>query len=78
MEPVNRQEMEDYLSHHLALTGAKPGLFDEAAITAIHQGAGGVFRKANHPARGALVAAANSQSAIVSVDHVGLAATEIF
>lgn len=78
MEPVNRQEMEDYLSHHLALTGAQPGLFDEAAITAIHQGAGGVFRKANHLARGALVAAANNQSAVVNADHVRLAATEIF
>lgn len=78
MEPVSRQEMEQYLSHHLALTGVKSGLFDETAITAIHQGSGGTFRKANHLARGALVAAADNQSTIVTAEHVRLAATEIF
>ncbi|MGA9752562.1 MAG: AAA family ATPase [Acidobacteriota bacterium] len=78
MEPVSRQEMEQYLSHHLSLTGVKSSLFDDAAITAIHQGSGGTFRKANHLARGALVAAANNQSTIVTADHVRLAATEIF
>jgi len=78
MEPVNRQEMEQYLSHHLSLTGVKSTVFDDAAITAIHQGSGGIFRKANHLARGALIAATNSQSTIVSADHVRLAATEIF
>jgi general secretion pathway protein A len=78
MEPVSRQEMAQYLLHHLALTGVKSSLFDDAAITAIHQGSGGVFRKANHLARGALVAAANNQSTIVRAEHVRLAATEIF
>jgi type II secretory pathway predicted ATPase ExeA len=78
MEPVNRQEMEQYLLHHLALTGVKSSIFDDAAVTAIHQGSGGIFRKANHLARGALIAAANSQSTTVSADHVRLAATEIF
>jgi general secretion pathway protein A len=78
MEPVDRQEMEQYLLHHLALTGIKSTIFDNAAITAIHQGSGGIFRKANHLARGALVAAANAQSTAVSADLVRLAATEIF
>jgi general secretion pathway protein A len=78
MEPVNRQEMEQYLSHHLSLTGVKSAILDDAAITAIHQGSGGIFRKANHLARGALIAAANNQSTLVSADHVRLAATEIF
>ncbi len=78
MEPVNRQEMEQYLCHHLSLTGVKSNLFDDTAITAIHQGSGGIFRKANHLARGSLIAAANSQSALVTADHVRLAATEIF
>jgi general secretion pathway protein A len=78
MEPVSRQEMEQYLSHHLSLTSVKSSLFDDAAVTAIHQGSGGIFRKANHLARGALIAAANSQSNTVSADHVRLAATEIF
>jgi type II secretory pathway predicted ATPase ExeA len=78
MEPVDRQEMEQYLLHHLALTGVKSSIFDDAAVTAIHQGSGGIFRKANHLTRGALIAAANSQSTTVSADHVRLAATEIF
>ena len=78
MEPVSRHEMEQYLVHHLALTGVKSKIFDDAAVTAIHQGSGGIFRKANHLARGALIAAANAQSTIVSPDHVRLAATEIF
>jgi len=78
MEPVERQEMEQYLVHHLTLTGVKTSLFDDAAITAIHQGSGGTFRKANHLARGALVAAANNQSTVVAAEHVRLATTEIF
>jgi general secretion pathway protein A len=78
MEPVSRQEMEQYLSHHLSLTGVKTAILDDTAVTAIHQGSGGIFRKANHLARGALIAAANSQSSLVSADHVRLAATEIF
>lgn len=78
MEPVTRTEMEQYLVHHLAITGVKSNIFDEPAITAVHQASGGIFRKANHLARGALIAAANSQSAIVTADHVRLAATEIF
>lgn len=78
MEPVNRQEMQEYLSHHICLTGITTSVFEDPAITAIHQGSGGIFRKANHLARGSLIAAADSQSRVVSADHVRLAATEIF
>ncbi len=78
MEPVNRQEMQEYLSHHICLTGITTSVFEDPAITAIHQGSGGILRKANHLARGSLIAAADSQSRVVSADHVRLAATEIF
>ena len=44
----------------------------------IHQGSGGLFRKANHLARGALIVACHQQSMTVSAEHVRLAATEIF
>ena len=70
--------MQDYLKHHLAIAGIKQNLFDQNAITAIHQGSGGLFRKANHLARGALIAAAANQTNMVNADHVRLAATEIF
>jgi len=78
LEPVDRQGMERYLAHHLALTGIDNPIFDEAAVTAVHQGSGGFFRKANHLARGALVAAASDKSPNVTPEHVRLASTEIF
>ncbi len=78
MDPVSRDLMQQYLLHHLALAGAKTNLFDDSAITAIHQGSGGIFRKANHLARGALIAAANAKSNSVDADHVRVAATELF
>lgn len=78
LEGVNRQGMEQYLRHHLAVAGVKKNLFDQAAVTAIHQASGGLFRKANHLARGALIAAAKTQSIAVNPEHVRLASTEIF
>ncbi len=78
LQGVDRQEMEEYLNHHLALAGVKRSLFEDEAVTAIHQGAGGLFRKANHLARGAIIAAAKSESTMVTAEHVRLAATEIF
>lgn len=78
LEGVNRQDMEQYLAHHLTIAGLKTNPFQEAAITAIHQGSGGLFRKANHLARGALIAAAKEKSTTVTPEHVRLAATEIF
>ena len=78
LEGVNRQDMEQYLKHHLRIAGVKQNLFDQAAITATHQGSGGLFRKANHLARGALIAAAKNQSMAVNAEHVRLASTELF
>jgi len=78
LEGLDREGMEEYLSHHLNLAGIKANLFEEAAITAIHQGSGGLLRKANHLARGSLIAAASEESMTVTADHVRLAATEIF
>ena len=78
LEGVNRQDMEQYLKHHLSIAGIEKNLFDPSAITAIHQGSGGLFRKANHLARGALIAAAKAQSMAVTAEHVRLASTEVF
>jgi len=78
MEGIDRQAMQQYLEHHLSLAGVKTKLFEDAAITAIYQGSGGLLRKANHLARGALIAAAGKESMSVSAEHVRLAATEIF
>ena len=78
MEGIDRQAMQQYLEHHLSLAGVKTNLFEDAAITAIYQGSGGLLRKANHLARGALIAAAGEESMSVSAEHVRLAAAEIF
>lgn len=75
---LDRQGMEQYLRHHLTIAGVKQNLFEETALTAIYQGSGGLLRKANHLARGGLVAAAHDKSTTVSADHVRLAASEIF
>src|SRR4030067_107685 len=77
LEGVDRQGMEDYLNHHLRLAGLTHSVFSEQAITAIHQGSGGLFRKANHLARGALIAATAEKCQQVSAEHVRLASTEL-
>lgn len=77
LEAVDRQDMDNYLNHHLRLAGMNHPVFADQAITAIHQGSGGLFRKANHLARGALIAAAAEKCQQVSADHVRLASTEL-
>ena len=77
LQGIDRQAMEEYLEHHLSIAGVKLSLFEDGAVTAIHQGSGGLFRKANHLARGSIIAAAKSKSTMVSAEHVRLAATEI-
>jgi type II secretory pathway predicted ATPase ExeA len=78
LKGIDQSAMEDYLRHHLAIAGMDRMLFDETALTAIHQGSGGLYRKANHLARGALIAAAKSESTLVNAEHVRLAESEIF
>lgn len=75
---AERQQLQAYLLHHLAIAGIKRMLFDDTAVTAIHQGSGGIFRKANHLARGALISAAMENQKTVNAEHVRVAASEIF
>jgi type II secretory pathway predicted ATPase ExeA len=75
---VDLKGMKDYLKHHLSIAGIDQMLFNETAVTAIHQGSGGLFRKANHLAGGALIAASAKKSTSVNAEHVRLASTEIF
>ncbi len=77
LKGVDRQGMVDYLNHHLKIAGLDHSVFSEQAITAIHQGSGGLFRKANHLARGALIAAASEKCPQISAEHVRLASTEL-
>lgn len=77
LKAVDRQGMEMYLDHHLRIAGLKNSPFNEQAVTAIHQGAGGLFRKANHLARGALIAATAEKTQLVTPEHVRLADSEL-
>ena len=78
LKATNLDGMKTYLGHHLAIAGVEHNLFDQTALTAIHQGSGGLFRKANHLARGSLIATAAKQKSMVTAEHVQLASTEIF
>jgi general secretion pathway protein A len=69
--------MKEYLEHHLNVAGVKKMLFSENAITAIHQGSGGILRKANHLARGSLVAACIEKQNQIEAEHVRIASTEL-
>ena len=68
LQGLNREGMQQYLIH----------LFDDTAVSAIHQGSGGLLRKANHLARGALIAAAKLKTTSVTAEHVRVASTELF
>ena len=78
LEGLKQKDMAGYLKHHLEIAGIQEQLFSEEAILAIHQGSGGLLRRANLLAKGSLIAAAREKCMVVSAEHVRLASTEIF
>ena len=77
LQGLKLADMKGYLLHHLSISGGTDELLSPEAITAIHQSSGGMLRRANHLARGAMMAAAAENAPVVSADHVRLASTEI-
>lgn len=83
LDALSLDDMRGYLAHHLQLAAggaaqpSPPDLLSDPALLAIHQGSGGLLRRANHLARGALIAAAREGCSQVAAEHVRLAATEI-
>jgi type II secretory pathway predicted ATPase ExeA len=77
IEAVSLTDITHYLQHHLRIAGNKLSLFSDQAVLAIHQGSGGLYRRANHLARGALIAAASEKCQVVSPEHVRIASTEL-
>lgn len=77
LEGITLKDMQGYLNHHLQIAGVKERLFSEEAVVAIQQGSGGLLRRANLLARGALIAAASEECSLVSAEHVRIASTEI-
>jgi general secretion pathway protein A len=77
LEGLKHKDMAGYIKHHLKIAGVKEQLFPDEAILAIHQGSGGLLRRANLLAKGALIAAAHEKCQVVSPEHVRMASTEI-
>ena len=78
LEGLKQKDMAGYLKHHLEIAGIQEQIYSEEAILAIHQGSGGLLRRANLLAKGSLIAAAREKCMVVSAEHVRLASTEIF
>lgn len=78
LEGLKQKDMAGYLKHHLEIAGIPEQLFSEEAMLAIHQGSGGLLRRANLLAKGSLIAAAREKCMVVSAEHVRMASTEIF
>jgi type II secretory pathway predicted ATPase ExeA len=77
LEGLKHKDMTGYIKHHLQIAGIKDQLFSDEAVLAIHQGSGGLLRRANLLAKGALIAAAHEKCTVVSAEHVRMAATEV-
>ena len=77
MDGLQLKDMKGYIDHHMSLVGVNKPIFADEAILAIHQNSGGLLRRANIIARGAMMAAAMEKSQIVSGEHIRLAGTEI-
>lgn len=78
LESIKKEVMEEYLNHQLKLAGCTKNIISEAAVFAIHQSSGGLLRSANFLAKAAMMAAALEESHTVSVEHVRIAAKELF
>ncbi len=77
LEGLKLKDMHAYIHHHLKIAGGREGLFADEAVLAIHQGSGGLLRRANTLAKGALLAAAMEKCTVATAEHVRLASTEI-
>ncbi len=77
LSSITEDQMKDYIKHHLKIVGVKQNIFNENAITAIYQGSGGLLRKANSLARGAILSCVIDNDNIVNEEHVRRAATEL-
>jgi general secretion pathway protein A len=77
LKAITKNQMQEYLHHHLKISGIKKSLFGDDAVTAIHQGSAGLLRGANNLARGGLIAAAAEGCDLVSAEHIRIASTEL-
>lgn len=77
LSAISRDQMEEYLLHHQKIAGIRKNIFTESAVTAVYQGSAGILRKANHLAKGGLIAAMGDDELTVNAEHIRIASTEI-
>ncbi len=77
LEAIKMEVMEEYLNHHVRLAGGTAKIFSSEAVYAIHQGSGGLLRRANYLAKTALMACSLEGGNTVAAEHVRIASTEI-
>jgi general secretion pathway protein A len=75
---INGDQMNDYINHHLKISGIKTKIFSKNGVEAIWQGSGGLLRKANLLSQGALIACMIDKEEQVTEEHVRRASTEVF
>lgn len=73
---ITESQMDEYITHHLKLCGAKR-IYSKSAISAIWQGSGGLLRKGNYLAKGSLIACMSDNASVVTEEHVRRASTEL-
>ena len=75
--PLNREETESYLLHHLTASGCKENIFSPQAIEAIFQSSGGVPRNIGNLAFKSLTLGASKRKQIITEEEVFVAAKEL-
>jgi type II secretory pathway predicted ATPase ExeA len=76
MPPLSRDEVPAYLAHRLRWAGTERPVFEPAAVETLFQATGGLPRKINSHAHGALLFAAVARTQTVSAEHVQAALAE--
>jgi type II secretory pathway predicted ATPase ExeA len=74
---MGRDEIEDYIVHHLTRAGTQLSLFSPDATEAIFQATQGLPRNINRLCHYALMAAAAGKAKAVTAEHVEAAANEV-
>ena len=74
---LDEEETGRYLAHRLRVAGRSAPLFDAGAVGAVHRLAGGVPRRVNQVAAGALLEAFAREAESVSADVVEAAAADL-
>jgi general secretion pathway protein A len=77
MKPLERDELPNYIKHHLVMAGTELPLFAPEAEEAISQATNGLPRRVNRLCHYALIAAAAEKAKVVSARHVEAAVNEV-